>query len=439
MKPRPTYTDLWSHVMIAFVFDFKILAALVLLAVSGLVQANGVTYAYDGLGRIIQANYANGGSIQYAYDAVGNRISRTITAPINQSPAANAGADQTVMVGIQVALNGTASNDPDHGPALLAYAWSQISGPAVTLGGATTVGPTFTPAQIGDYVFGLVVNDGMAGSPQSTVTVHVGKANQTIGFGAAPTVSVGGTGMVSATGGASGNPVTFSSITTGVCAVSGNTVIGLAAGTCIIAANQAGTANYNAAPQSTQTFTVGKGNQTINFGAKPTVLVGNTGMVSATGGASGNPVIFSSATPSVCAVNGSTVTGVSAGLCTLFANQVGNANYSAAPQATLSFSIMSGFVLTVGNANVGGGTVVSDVGGIACGGTCSSSFASGLAVNLTAIPVDGYQFTGWGGDCRVCGYGNACTVTMDAAKSCAASFDVFKRHRPLWRRVLLPQ
>ena len=37
------------------------------------------------------------------------------------------------------------------------------------------------------------------------------------------------------------------------------------AGTCIIDANQAGTATYNAAPQVQQTFTVGKGSQTITF------------------------------------------------------------------------------------------------------------------------------------------------------------------------------
>ena len=36
-------------------------------------------------------------------------------------------------------------------------------------------------------------------------------------------------------------------------------------GTCIIDANQAGNANYNAAPQVQQTFTVGKGAQTITF------------------------------------------------------------------------------------------------------------------------------------------------------------------------------
>ena len=79
---------------------------------------------------------------------------------------------------------------------------------------------------------------------------------QTISFVSTPTVVVGGSGTVSAAGGASGNPVTFTSQTTGVCTISGSTVSGVTAGTCTIAANQAGNANFNAAPQATLTFNI---------------------------------------------------------------------------------------------------------------------------------------------------------------------------------------
>jgi len=68
-------------------------------------------------------------------------------------------------------------------------------------------------------------------------------------------VVAGGRGTVSATA-TSGLPVTFTSTTTGICTVSGNTVTGIAAGTCTIAANQSGNANYNAAPQVTQSITL---------------------------------------------------------------------------------------------------------------------------------------------------------------------------------------
>jgi hypothetical protein len=42
-------------------------------------------------------------------------------------------------------------------------------------------------------------------------------------------------------------------------------------------------------------------------------------------------------------------------------------------------------------------------------------------VTLTATPAAGSQFTGWGG---ACGGAGACAVTMDAAKSVTATFDL---------------
>jgi hypothetical protein len=82
--------------------------------------------------------------------------------------------------------------------------------------------------------------------------------------------------------------------------------------------------------------------QSIIFGPAPTLIVGATGTVTATGGASGNPVIFTSQTTSVCTTsgtNGSTVTGVSAYTCTIAADQAGNASYHPAPQVTQSFPV----------------------------------------------------------------------------------------------------
>ncbi len=86
------------------------------------------------------------------------------------------------------------------------------------------------------------------------------------------------------------------------------------------------------------------GDQIISFGPAPTMNVGSTGMVSATGGASGNPVVFSSQTPSVCTVHGNTVFGITAGACTIAANQAGNADYFAATEVSQSFNVAVGLV-----------------------------------------------------------------------------------------------
>ncbi|GLW28956.1 PKD domain-containing protein [Actinoplanes regularis] len=57
-------------------------------------------------------------------------------------PVANAGADQTVTRGKAVTLNGSSSSNVE------SYSWKQVSGPAVTLAGATSAKPTFTyPSQ----------------------------------------------------------------------------------------------------------------------------------------------------------------------------------------------------------------------------------------------------------------------------------------------------
>ena len=82
-----------------------------------------------------------------------------------------------------------------------------------------------------------------------------GTTEQSITFGPAPRIIVGGSGTVSATA-SSGLPVTLTSTTPAVCTISGKTVTGVAAGQCMIAANQAGDAVYAAAPQVQMTFTV---------------------------------------------------------------------------------------------------------------------------------------------------------------------------------------
>ncbi|MGB3457392.1 MAG: hypothetical protein WBA35_13620, partial [Litorimonas sp.] len=89
------------------------------------------------------------------------------------------GADRRVdNVGAttQVALDGSGSSDPNGDP--LSYSWTQVSGPAVALSGATTVMPTFTFDPAGATVdqvvaFDLVVSDGTT-SATDRVTLTLG-------------------------------------------------------------------------------------------------------------------------------------------------------------------------------------------------------------------------------------------------------------------------
>ena len=91
--------------------------------------------------------------------------------------------------------------------------------------------------------------------------------------------------------------------------------------------------------------------------------------------------------------------------------------------------------LTVAIANHEMGVVRSEPTGIVCGLKCNYFFVKDDSVTLLAQPNEGYLFSGWGGACQ--GYGNTCTVTMDAAKTVTANFDVYKKkHRSAWRKLL---
>jgi hypothetical protein len=154
---------------------------------------------------------------------------------------------------------------------------------------------------------------------------------------------------VGAVGGGSGNAIIFSSGTPGVCTVTGHVVNFVGGGSCTVNANQAGNANYTAAPQAQQTFSVGKADQTVSFTstAPSTAQVGGASYnATASATSSLTPTITVDASAaSVCSISGSTVSFTGAGTCTLDANQAGDANYNAAPQVQQSFSVagLAGF------------------------------------------------------------------------------------------------
>lgn len=105
-------------------------------------------------------------------------VTVTINPPANTAPTADAGPDQTVISADAVTLDGSASSDPDAAQTL-DFAWTQVSGPAVTLGGANTASPTFVapmlaigaPAAV--LQFSLSIDDGTDVSTPDTVQVTV--------------------------------------------------------------------------------------------------------------------------------------------------------------------------------------------------------------------------------------------------------------------------
>jgi Regulator of chromosome condensation (RCC1) repeat len=158
---------------------------------------------------------------------------------------------------------------------------------------------------------------------------------QTIAFGPLANRTYGGPDFgVSATA-SSGLPVSLA--VSGNCTVSGAIVHVTGAGSCTVTASQAGNADYNPAPDVSQTFSIAKAGQSISFDPLANRRVGSPDFRVDATASSGLPVSF--AASGRCTVGGAVVHLTGAGSCTVTASQPGNANYNAAPDLSRTFSV----------------------------------------------------------------------------------------------------
>jgi sugar lactone lactonase YvrE len=251
-----------------------------------------------------------------------------------------------------VIYSGTSVNVP------LSAAGGASGNPVVfTIDGSSTgtgsiTGSTLTVTSVGNFV----IDANQAGNTdysaatqvQRTVVVNVPSA-QAINF-TQPTTPVtyssGLTIPLVATGGASGNAVVFTidGSSTGAGSITGSTLTVTTVGTFVIDANQAGNSTYSAAPQVQRDVIVNQASQTINFTQPTTPVTYSSGLtipLVATGGASGNPVVFKidASSTATGSISGSTVTVTGTGNLVIDANQAGNTDYSAASQVQRTVAV----------------------------------------------------------------------------------------------------
>jgi uncharacterized protein YhjY with autotransporter beta-barrel domain len=144
------------------------------------------------------------------------------------------------------------------------YHFTLASGalPAGTSLNAATGAVRGTLTSAGAFSYAVTVADA-ASTPTtatgSTISGTVAKGSQTVGFTSTPPAPaiVGGTYTVAAQSSVTLSPVyTIASASAGQCAATGATVTFTAAGSCVILADQAGSDDYDAAPQISQSVTV---------------------------------------------------------------------------------------------------------------------------------------------------------------------------------------
>jgi hypothetical protein len=286
-----------------------------------------------------------------------------------------------------------------------------LTGSSVSFVGAGTC--TIDADQPGDVTY-----QAAAQVQQSFAVVAPSASPQSITFTSTPpaAAAVGAAYSVSAAA-SSGLAVAFTidASSAGVCSATGSSVSFTGTGTCTIDADQAGDANYQAAPQQQQSFAVGLASQAISFtSAAPTgVVAGDPAYTVTASSTSGLPVVFSadSSSAGVCTVSGSSVSFVGTGTCTIDADQPGNGTYAAAARVQQSFGVGQPSAPSVQTITfTSTPPSAATVGGAAY--TVSAVASSGLAVVFSADSASA-------GVCTVSGS----TVTPVAAGTCTIDAD----------------
>ncbi len=219
--------------------------------------------------------------------------------------------------------------------------------PAVCSIDAATLTLTFTAAGTCTVSASQSGTDDVAPAPtlQSSTTVEpvaAEPAAQTITFTLPASAVVGATVVLGGTAD-SGLPVAYIEDSPTTCTVADGTLTALAAGSCHVTAVQPGDDTFAPAEDVPAAMTVepapvDPAPQTISFVLPSSTLVGS---VTALAGSatSGLPVSYVSNTLLVCAVSGTTVTGIAPGTCTVTASQGGGEAYEPAPTVAASMTV----------------------------------------------------------------------------------------------------
>ena len=313
-------------------------------------------------------------------------VTKTTTVTVTQStPAITWASPASIVYG--TALSATQLNATASVPGTFVY----TPAAGAVLGVTTqTLSVTFTPTDAVDYT-----------NVTKTTTIVVTQATQTISFTAPTSPVTFGISPISlaATGGSSGNGVTFS-VLSGPATVSGNILTVTGAGTIQIAANQAGNTNYTAAAQVTQNIVVNKAALLVGLqsSANPALVQSSITLTAAVTSGFGIP------TGTVTFMDGTTslgTTALAAGVATLTTSTlaVGTHSITAVYSGDANFATLTSSVLTQAvddfNLTISTGSVTSVTvhpGGIAVYALTmtpagATTFPAAVTFSLSGLPA----------------------------------------------------
>jgi hypothetical protein len=318
------------------------------------------THTYGDAPFAVSATSASSGAVTYSVTSgpatvTGNTVTitgvGTVVLGASQAATANytsatASTSFTVNIGVPT-LTFTAIPNHAFGDAPFTVSATSASNGAVTYsvtsGPATIAGNTVTLTGVGTVVLGASqAATANYTSATASTSFTVGIAVPTLTFAAIPTHTYGDAPFTVSATSASTGAVTYS-VTSGPATILGNTVTITGAGTVVLGASQAATANYTSATASTS-FTVNAATPTLTFTAIPTHTVGDASFtVSATSASSG--AVTYSVTSGPATILGNMVTLTGSGTVVLGASQAATANYTSATAST-SFAVNPGLSIT---------------------------------------------------------------------------------------------
>ena len=320
-------------------------------------------------------------------------------------PIANAGPNQIGVPAGTITLNGSGSYDP-LGEALT-YAWSEISGPTVTINNANQAVATFTAAAGQSYTFLLKVTntDGISAQATTLVTTAAPVQAQIVQFTAQPAaITSGQTSTLSwviqnATSASISPGVGTVSATTGSVAVSPTatttytlTATGPNGSTTqtvqiTVGATSAQILRFSASPNSIASG----GQSTLSWstsGATTISISPTVGTVSANGSTTVSPATTTTYTISATGTDGKTVTAVAQVTVGAVTAQI--VRFAANPS---SIATGASTTLSWSTSNATSVSISPGIGTVAANGSAPVSPAATTVYTLTATGTDGKTVT----------------------------------------------
>ncbi len=328
-------------------------------------------FTLDSSGGIIQGTSTTAISAT-SYTLTGTAGSDTATLPVSLSISrADQSALNLVASPTTIKVNGTSDLSTTGGTGTGGVSYAVQSGPctvssdSLTGTGAGSCVVTATKAQDGSYT-------SISSTP---VTVTVGLAPQSkLSVAANPTtLLVNGVSTLSSVGGSGSGSVSYQ-VLSGPCSISGASLTGTGPGSCKVTAAKAADTVYARETSEPLTVTVDRAPQSeLKVQASPTTVdVNATSALSTTGGSGTGAVTFSVA-KGPCTISGTTLTGLSPGVCGIVATKSQDNTYAEAASEPLTVTVVlapqTALLLSASPSSLegGGSTALSTTGGSGVG------------------------------------------------------------------------